>query len=289
MKILRDVYQIDAFTKQPFNGNSAAVILANELTIEEMQSIAKEMNLSETAFISQSDKADYTLKWFTPEIEVELCGHATIASLHYLTERSIIESNSSVKFETLSGIIECQVDSDNYYMKLPIPEFKNFDGKYSEIINILGIANSDLDDNYPLILQNNGNLFIYVRSLDALKRVRPNFTELVNLSNDKGEFTEVTIFSSETFEKENDAHLRFFAPYYGIDEDPVTGSANGPLLLVLHNLGLIDKEIENKSFTFEQGDFLGRKGRVNVSFSSEKKELMISGNAVTVLKGELTY
>jgi len=289
MKILHDVYQIDAFTKQPFNGNSAAVIFADDLTNEEMQAIAKEMNLSETAFISSSNKADYKLKWFTPAIEVELCGHATIASLHYLAERNIIQRNSSKTFETLSGIIECRVDGNTYYMKLPIPDFKKFDGGNDEIINVLGIEHNDLDDQYPFILQNNGNLFIYVRSLDAVKNLKPNFKELVKLSKEKGDFTEVTVFSLETVEDKNDAHLRFFAPYYGIDEDPVTGSANGPLLLVLLKLGLIEKDIESKTFTFEQGDFLGRKGRVNVSFSPGKNELMIAGNAVTILKGELTF
>ncbi len=289
MKTLRDVYQIDAFTKQPFNGNSAAVIFADDLTDEEMQAIAKEMNLSETAFISSSDKADLKLKWFTPAIEVELCGHATIASLHYLAERNIIQRNSPITFETLSGVIECLVDDDTYYMKLPVPIFEKFESRYDDIINTLGIDQNDLDDQYPFILQNNGNLFIYVRSLEAIKNLKPNFKELVKLSKEEGEFTEVTVFSLETVEAENDAHLRFFAPYYGIDEDPVTGSANGPLLLVMRKLGLIEKDTEGKTFTFEQGDFLGRKGRVNVSFSPGKNELMIAGNAVTVLKGELTF
>ena len=289
MKILNDVYQIDAFTKQPFNGNSAAVIFADDLTDEEMQAIAKEMNLSETAFISSSDKADLKLKWFTPAIEVELCGHATIASLHYLAERNIIQRNSPITFETLSGVIECLVDEDTYYMKLPVPIFEKFESRYDDIINTLGIDQNDLDDQYPFILQNNGNLFIYVRSLEAIKNLKPNFKELVKLSKEEGDFTEVTVFSRETVEAENDAHLRFFAPYYGIDEDPVTGSANGPLLLVMRKLGLIEKDTEGKTFTFEQGDFLGRKGRVNVSFSQGKNELMIAGNAVTILKGELTF
>lgn len=289
MIILHNVYQIDAFTKQPFNGNSAVVIFADDLTNEEMQAIAKEMNLSETAFISSSNKADFKLKWFTPAIEVELCGHATIASLHYLAERNIIQRNSSITFETLSGVIECRVDGDTYYMKLPVPDFMKFESSYEEILSVLGIEQNDIDDQYPFILQNNGNLFIYVRSLYAIKNLKPNFKELVKLSKDKGEFTEVTVFSLETVEEKNDAHLRFFAPYYGIDEDPVTGSANGPLLLVMHKLGLIEKDIESKTFTFEQGDFLGRLGRVNVSFSPGKNELMIAGNAVTILKGELTY
>jgi len=289
MKTLHDIYQIDAFTKQPFNGNSAAVIFADDLTNEEMQAIAMEMNLSETAFISSSNKADFKLKWFTPAIEVELCGHATIASLHYLAERNIIQKNISITFETLSGVIECRIDGDTYYMKLPIPEIKIFESNYDEIINVLGIEQNDIDDQYPFILQNNGNLFIYLKSLDAVKNLIPNFKNLVKLSKVKGEFTEVTVFSAETVEEKNDAHLRFFAPFYGIDEDPVTGSANGPLLLVMQKLGLIGKDTDNKTFTFEQGDFLGRIGRVNVSFSPGINELMIAGYAVTVLKGELTY
>jgi len=289
MKILNNVYQIDAFTNKPFNGNSAAVILSDKLSTENMQQIAKEMNLSETAFISSSDKADFKLKWFTPTIEVELCGHATIASLHYLAEREIIGGNSKVSFETLSGILECRVDEGDYYMKLPIPEFKEFDGEKNGIIDVLGIKLNELDNRYPPILQNNGNLFIYIKSLDVLKNLKPNFKELVKLSKEKGEFTEVTVFSTETIDEKNDAHLRFFAPYYGIDEDPVTGSANGPLLLVLCNLGLVESNIEDKIFTFEQGDFLGREGRVNVQYSTDNNELIIAGNAVTILKGELYY
>jgi PhzF family phenazine biosynthesis protein len=289
MKVISNVYQIDAFTKKPFNGNSAAVILSEELPVEEMQKIAKEMNLSETAFLSSSDKADYKLKWFTPAIEVELCGHATIASLHYLFERNLIKSNSSVTFETFSGIIECRVDEDGYLMKLPVPEFQEFKGNYDEILNALRIERNEIDDQYPFILQNNGNLFICIKSLNVIKNLKPDFNELIRLPKENKEFTEVTIFSLETIEENNHAHLRFFAPYYGIDEDPVTGSANGPLLLVLRKLGLINSDTENKIFTFEQGDFLGRTGRVNVMYSPAKNKLMIAGNAVTIMKGELFF
>ncbi len=289
MEILNDVYQIDAFTNKPFNGNSAAVILSDKLSAENMQQIAKEMNLSETAFISSSDKADFKLKWFTPTIEVELCGHATIASLHYLAEREIVGRNSNVSFETLSGVLECRVDEGDYYMKLPVPEFKEFKSEKNSIIDALGIKLNELDIRYPPILQNNGNLFIYIKSLDVLKNLKPNFKELVKLSKEKGEFTEVTVFSTDTIDEKNDAHLRFFAPYYGIDEDPVTGSANGPLLLVLQKLGLIESDAEDKIFTFEQGDFLGREGRIKVKYSTDNNELIIAGNAVTILKGELYY
>mgnify|MGYP005839563387 CR=1 FL=1 len=119
--------------------------------------------------------------------------------------------------------------------------------------------------------------------------IKPNFRELLDLSMVRKGYDAFTLFTTETIEKENHAHLRFLAPYYGIDEDPVTGSANGPLLLVLRKLGLIEENTEGKTYTFEQGDVLGRKGRVNVSYSPSKNELTISGKAVTVFKGELSF
>jgi PhzF family phenazine biosynthesis protein len=237
--------------------------------------------------ISSSDKADYHLKWFTPTIEVELCGHATIASLHYLAEQGFVKDNSSVTFETISGVLNCRVDNETYYMKLPLPKFHEYEGDSKDITEALGLKQSDLDTDYPPILQNNGNLFIYTESLEAIKNLRPNFNELLKLSNENRGFSEFTVFTMETVDEKNDAHLRFFAPFYGIDEDPVTGSANGPLLLVLRKLGLIKADTEDKQFTFEQGDFIGRKGRVIVTYSPGKEELMISGNAVTVMRGEL--
>lgn len=289
MKKLENVYQVDAFTKEHFNGNSAAIVFGYDLSEEEMKQIAKEMNLSETAFITSSDKADYKLRWFTPAVEVELCGHATIASLHYLTEREIINNNSSVTFETLSGIINCRTENGKYYMQIPIPKFEEFKGNLSGALNALGLNKNDLDSAYPPILQNNGNLFIYVKSLDTIGNLKPNFNELVRISVEEKEFTEVTVFTTETKEKDNHVHLRFFAPYYGINEDPVTGSANGPLLMVLRKLGLVEQDTENKIFHFEQGDFVNCKGRINVTYSTAKDELFISGNAVTVLRGELTF
>lgn len=281
------LHLIDAFTSEAFGGNSAAIVYHDGLPIKLMQQIAKEMNLSETAFISSSDKADYSLKWFTPTIEVELCGHATIASLHFLSEQGFISKNSDVTFETLSGVLDCRVHDEKYFMKLPVPKFREYEGNVKDVIEAIGLKASDLDSNYSPVLQNNGNLFIYTKSLKTIINLKPNFNELLNLSNQKRGFTEFTVFTTETVNEKNDAHLRFFAPFYGIDEDPVTGSANGPLLLVLRMLGLINSNTENKQFTFEQGDSVGRKGRVTVTYSPGKEELMIAGNAVSVMRGEL--
>ena len=105
MKKLNDVYQIDAFTDLPFNGNPAGVVYSDDLNKAEMQLIAREINVSETAFISKSREADFNLRWFTPSVEVKLCGHATIASLHYLVQKGLIKNNSTLTFNTLSGIV----------------------------------------------------------------------------------------------------------------------------------------------------------------------------------------
>jgi PhzF family phenazine biosynthesis protein len=289
MKKLPDIYQIDAFTNQPFQGNSAGVVFSDELNENEMQLIAREMNVSETAFISSSDKADFHLRWFTPKVEVKLCGHATIASMHYLIERGIVEENTKVTFNTLSGILTCRSEKKLHYLNLPIPKIEIFNGNKEEIKNALSIKTEAVNDEFPFLVSDNSYLFIFLKSLKELGQLTPDFGLLYKLTEQEKGFDAITVFTTETFKANNSAHLRFFAPFFGIDEDPVTGSANGPLLLVLQELGLIDKETDGKSFTFEQGDFLGRIGRVNVTFSSSKNELAIAGNAVTVLKGELIY
>ncbi|MDH3269104.1 MAG: PhzF family phenazine biosynthesis protein [Ignavibacteria bacterium] len=289
MKKLNDVCQIDAFTDEPFQGNSAGVVYSDALTKEEMQLIAREFNVSETAFISKSSQADFNLQWFTPTVEVKFCGHATIASIHYLKQMGIIPDNSSLTFNTLSGILKGSSKNGIHSLGLPVPELKIFEGNKEEIINALNCSNAIDQEKFPFILDDGGYLYIHISSLSELINLKPDYKALMDLSSARKGYDAFTLFTTETIEKENHAHLRFFAPFYGIDEDPVTGSANGPLLLVLSHLGLIEANTEEKTYTFEQGDVLGRKGRINVSFSSSKNGLSISGKAVTVFKGELTF
>lgn len=289
MNKILTVYQIDAFTEEPFQGNPAGVVFSKELNKEEMQNIAKEFNVSETAFISKSDEADFNLQWFTPKVEVKLCGHATIASIQYLVQNGIVQDNSTITFKTLSGILKCKTRKGIHSLNLPIPKLKTFEGNKEEIIRALNCEKGINPENFPFIIDDGGYLFIYISSLNELRNIKPNYKELLKLSSAQKEYDAFTLFTTETIEKENHAHLRFFAPFYGIDEDPVTGSANGPLLLVLHVLGLIQESTENKVYTFEQGDVVGRKGRIFVSYSPTKNELTISGNAVTVFKGEISF
>jgi trans-2,3-dihydro-3-hydroxyanthranilate isomerase len=282
-----NIFQIDAFTDKPFQGNPAGVTFADGLTPEEMQLIAKEMNLAETAFLGKSDRADYHLRWFTPAVEVELCGHATIASLHFLNENKLLKEGQEITFDTRSGILKCRFEMGKYFMQIPIYSIKEFNEGKEEILNSLGIEKKDIDEKVPFLLAENADLYINIKSLKTLHELKPNYKEL-NKLNSKGKEC-VAVYTLETVDKESFAHSRFFAPYYGIDEDPVTGSMNGPLIQVLIKAGFIKDEGKELNFTFEQGDVLGRRGRVGVRYSSAKKELYISGNAVTMLKGEMTF
>ena len=289
MKKLIDVCQIDAFTDEPFRGNPAGVVYSDDLSTEEMQLISREFNVSETAFISRSDDADFNLRWFTPKVEVKLCGHATIASIHYLLLQGIITANSSFTFNTLSGILTCSTKSGYHSLSIPVPELTSFEGNEVEIVEALNGEKVINPKKFPFILDDGGYLYIFVSSLNELMQIKPDFKKLLNLSLERKGYDAFTLFTTETIENKNQAHLRFFTPFYGIDEDPVTGSANGPLLLVLRKLGLIENDIEGKTFTFEQGDLMGRKGRVNVTYSPSKNNLSISGKAVMIFKGELTF
>ncbi len=289
MKKIINVCQIDAFTDEPFRGNPAGVVFSDELSKEEMQYIAREFNVSETAFISKSDEADFNLQWFTPKVEVKLCGHATIASIHYLLQHGVIQNNSTVTFKTLSGILKGSTKDGLHSLSLPIPELKNFEGNKEEIIKALNCSKVSIPEKFPFILDDGGYLYIYISSLNDLMNIKPDFKKLSELSASGKGYDAFTLFTTETIDKKNHAHLRFFAPFYGIDEDPVTGSANGPLLLVLRELGLIEQNTENEIYKFEQGDVLDRKGRINVSYSSARNELIISGKAITVFKGELSF
>lgn len=273
------IFHIDAFTKIPFQGNAAAVTFGNGLTREEMQSIAFEMNLSETAFLSKSEKADFKLQWFTPKLEVQLCGHATIASLHFLKENGLIKDK--VTFETLSGILKCEYKEGKYSMQIPLYKSREYNGDKEKLASALGVSLETINHNKLLVMEN-GNLYIHISSLEKMKNISPDFKSLKQISDIEG----IVLFTTETIEPENNAHLRYFTPWYGIDEDPVTGSANGPLLLIMQQLNLIEGE-NDIHLNFEQGDFLNRKGRIGVHYLQDADELYISGDAVTIIKGEL--
>lgn len=279
------IFQIDAFTSEPFKGNPAAVVFDNSLSEGQMKNIAAEMNLSETVFLSDSDLADFNLRWFTPKSEVKLCGHATIASLHYLYENNILKENSTITFKTKSGIIKAGKNNSYYWMQLPIINFSRVENSLVELYSSLGL-NSDQINNDSYI-GSNGYLFISVDNLTTLFNLRPDFSRISEILSLQNNFSDIAIYTLQTIESDSIAHIRFFAPNEGIFEDPATGSAAGPLLLLLRKQNLIKNFSDDKIYIIEQGDVLNRPGRIGVSFNSNENILKIFGKAVTTLKGSI--
>jgi PhzF family phenazine biosynthesis protein len=279
-----EIYHINAFTKNPLEGNSAAVMFGDNLTEQQMQLIAHQTNYSETAFLISSSKADYKLRWFTPLNEVILCGHATIASLHFLSEKRLLKNNSSLFFETKSGNLKCSMSDDEYSIQMPYHPVEELIQHNNEIINAYNIPEEIIDSDTPILTLRNNYVFIKIKSYNKLISYKVNFnfrSEIIN------KYSDVSLYTTDTIEDENAAHQRFFAPGAGISEDPVTGSASAYLALVLLKSGLVTKTAIKNTITIEQGDHLGKRGRVKVSFDEEKRIILIKGNAVTFLKGKI--
>ena len=293
-----DVKQVDAFTDTPLTGNPAGVVVEGRyLTDEQMQAIAREMALSETAFIlpPATPAADLRIRWFTPTVEVDLCGHATIASFHALAEDGLYGMSGhglfTFRLETRSGILPVTVEkSPNFiqvFLGLPLPEFVRAGQIKLDLMRVLNIQMEDFESRMPLVVAD--YLYVPIRRLHIIFAIKPNFFALSPYLRNK-KYGGLCVFTTETVDRESAVHSRFFAPHLGIDEDPVTGSANGPLGVYLFERGLLDVPGTEATVIGEQGDVLGRKGRVTVQLTADGSHLTsvrIGGRGVTILEGKM--
>ncbi len=298
---------VDAFTSTPFKGNPAGVLVdARGLREDVMQMIASEMNLSETAFIlppSRKD-ADIRIRWFTPTEEVPLCGHATIAGFHALAEEGLAGMSSNgqhyFRLETRSGILRVKVEKNfkgiSVEFDLPIPKFRKLKVPPADVLKALGIQRRDLIPGMPIV--KDLYLYIPVQRLSMLRKIRPQFDDLGSLLRRK-KLMGVCVFSLQTVDAASAVHSRFFAPSFGINEDPVTGSANGPLGVYLELFGsrqgrripVRDLPDGRREYVGEQGDIIGRPGRVRVRVERKNggvERVSITGEAVTVCTATMT-
>jgi PhzF family phenazine biosynthesis protein len=200
-------FQVDAFADRPLTGNPAAVMpLERWLDDKVMQAIAAENNLAETAFTIpiESDEAEFQLRWFTPTVEMKMCGHATLASAHILLH------GERVRFATLSGILTVERNGDLLELDMPAARVEPTD--LPELLQALGT-----DGEMFLSTQGNGNAVVLLADEAAVRAVRPDFSILASLP---------YLVSVTAPGDEQDVASRVFAAYYGIPEDPVTGSAH---------------------------------------------------------------
>ncbi|MDO0824143.1 PhzF family isomerase [Desulfosporosinus nitroreducens] len=298
MRILK-IYQVDSFTTEKFKGNPAGVVLnADGLTDQEMLNIAREMNNSETAFIFKPDGADHEVKirYFTPKTEVPVCGHATIAA-HYVRALEHKLSASTVMHKIGIGILPVEIikESSDYSILMTQGEIEFYPPlamqERDKIVNALGLKEDDLDQRCPIQIVSTGHskVMIGIKTRRRLNDLFPDMQSLAQISktiNCNGYF----VFTMDSEQKDILTHGRMFAPYIGINEDPVTGNANGPLGAYLVKHGLVEHDKSNFSFKSEQGHAIGRSGLVNVMVhldDGEPKQVKIGGRAVIVFKTEI--
>jgi len=234
-----------------------------------MKQISKELVVSETAFVFPSDIADVKVRFFSPEVEVDLCGHATIATFFTLAFNGMLSSKKRnvVTQETRAGILPVSIyytddkKIERVMMTQRKPIYKNIHFDISTIDHALNVDVQDIDDSLPKQIVSTGlfTLPICIKSFDVLKNMKPDFEKVKTICEKIGAGS-FHVFTFETIEPDSVYHARNFAPMYGINEDPVTGTANGAVSWYL----LQHKRIKDTMVIGEQGDIIGRPGRVFV-------------------------
>lgn len=294
-----NLYQVDSFTKEKFSGNPAGVITnAQGLSEGDMQRIARELNNSETAFIFQpvEDGYDVHVRFFTPTHEVPICGHATIAA-HYVRAIENNLGSSRVLHKTGAGILPVDVVKDDNDYKIVMTQGAiSFEepitaAPLEQIVRALNLEKDDLINSFPVQIVSTGHskVMVGIKKVDALHQLAPNMELLVKASQEIG----CNGFYVFTMDHDADVlvHGRMFAPAIGINEDPVTGNANGPLGAYLVHHQLVKHDSRLFRFKAMQGEVIKRAGTVFVEVdihNQQPQQVRIAGHAVVVFKTELT-
>ena len=298
MKTYR-VYQVDAFTKERFRGNPAGVVPnAEGLTEAQMLAIARELNNSETAFVfpAQGPDHDIHVRFFTPTMEVPLCGHATMAT-HYV--RALEENMDSCRVvqKTLAGLIPVDITKENGDYTMTMTQGAISIGEpfapelVAEIAGAMGFGVEHIRSDCPVCIASTGygKVMVAIDSNELLHTLDPDKAKLIAISKKIG-CNGYYVFTLNPGE-EDLAHGRMFSPAGGIPEDPVTGNANGPLGAYLVHFGLCQDGVEDHfSFRIVQGEAIGRAGRMQVDVDVENGApvlVKLTGKAVTVFSAQI--
>ena len=259
------IIQVDAFTNRAFQGNPAAVCVLERVQSDRwMQSIAQEMNLSETAFLIKQER-DYSLRWFTPTTEVPLCGHATLASAHVLWTEGYASTGQAINFKTKSGVLTAKYQND--WIELDFPANRSQDiPPITKLQDALGVR-------IKTFAYNSLGYLVEVDSPVRVKELKPNFTLLRQLP-----VSNVIVTSKAENNSEYDFVSRFFAPGLGVDEDPVTGAAHCCLAPYWR------ERLQKDSFLAYQAS--SRSGVIKLNYDGGDR-VLLQGQALTVMRGEL--
>jgi PhzF family phenazine biosynthesis protein len=291
------LFHVDAFTRQRFCGNPAAVVLdADELSDEDMLTIAAEVN-AETAFVLSPESSDHDLKvrFFTPQHEAPFVGHATVAAQYVLAKTNGLPK-APLRQMTGAGVVEVEVlevDGDYRVAVLQSPPSLGPiipDHHRRQVLDALGISSPTLHPECPLQVMVKGSprLLVGVNSADSLRELKPDFPELTRLTPHVGA-DGYFVFALENGSGPS-THSRMFCPALGIPEDPVSGNAHGMLGVYLVTHGMLAPKDNRVRFRGHQGQFVKRPGTVDVQVECIGKvaeSVRIEGDAVIVYEAEL--
>ncbi len=281
------VLTVRSFTTSKRGGNPAGVVLRppQDITEQQMKEVSKQLQVSETAYIFPSTKADMKTRFFSPTSEVDLCGHATIAAFYSIAMNQPHLSDRTLSYiqETNAGLlpVTITVDADEHIEKVMMKhasiQLKDVEVSYQKIAEALRISKTAIDTDLAQQKVSTGlfTLPICVSSFEILKNISPDFDQVKAIC-DQLDIGSFHVFTFDTLEKDSFYHARNFAPCYGINEDPVTGTANGAVCGYLKAHGIL----ENDEVIVEQGDIIDHSGRVIVQI--KKKAVFVGGQAVIV-------
>jgi len=261
------VFTLNAFAKTENGGNPAGVVLNSDgLSEKQMLLISKKVGFSETAFVQKSDKADFKVKFFTPNAEVDLCGHATIAAFYLLKDRRNIQAGKYTQ-ETKAGVLAIEILQDKtVFMDQKLPQYSDILDN-SVVAESLNIPPSSMRDDLPVQIVSTGlkDIFIPIKNLNDLTQIKPNFEKVKEISKNF-DVIGYHLFALET-KFGATAHCRNLAPLYDIDEEAATGTSSGALSCYLFKYRKIEKGQIN-DLIFEQGYSMNRPSEIRAKLET---------------------
>ena len=294
-------YIVDAFTENLFGGNPAGVVILDEgqpfPSEETMVKTAAELRYSETAFISRTDASSFRLRYFTPAAEVDLCGHATIASFAALLDAGLVKDGCDYKACTLAGDLTISLQQGFVMMEMGTPQHLGSicrPEKLEQLYSVMGIPYEPVSVQVcgrqivlePAIISTGlPDIILPVKDQAVLASIAPDFPALSLLS-EEYKVTGVHAFTPDPISSDVTARCRNFAPLYGINEEAATGTASGALTYYLYSCGLIGGVQE---CTFIQGEAMDRPSQIltRLHITGDKTFIQVGGNAAILAEGEL--
>lgn len=281
---------VDAFADEPLSGNPAGVVPdAAGLTEDQMRAVASELGASETAFVRPGDEGEGRgVRYFTPEEEVDLCGHATVATYAALFERGEVDAGTHTA-QTAAGDLAVDVGEDGQvWMEQAAAEVESVDVDHADAADALGIdvaALRDVGADLPLARASTGFpvLLVPVNYFEHLRDASPDQGAIADLC-ERADARGLYAFTFDALDRESTLHARAFAPLAGVPEDPVTGTGAGACGAYVRRHGALDGEFDE--IVVEQGHLLDRPGTVRVE--TDGHDVRVGGRAVTAMDGQLT-